>query len=82
MQKISNDQMLEMKHALGFHDDEKIIMDKSYRNRFYTNHNSVKWNDLVKKELANKSRGWEEDMAYFHVTDKGIKLLLENYNDK
>ena len=59
-----------MEHALGLSRKKK-----TYRNRFYTQKNDSDWDDLVDKGLAVKRKGWEDDMAYFHVTEKGAELL-------
>ena len=46
-------------------------------NRFYTEANNKDWNDLVNKGYATKRPGWEEDMAYFIVTQEGKQALNE-----
>lgn len=45
--------------------------------RFYTDSDNQNWNDLVKKVFATKHPGWEDDMAYFRVTEEGRKALEE-----
>jgi hypothetical protein len=44
-------------------------------NRFYTESDNNDWNDLVDKGFAVKRPGWEDDMAYFVVTDEGKNAL-------
>lgn len=44
-------------------------------NRFYTEADNSFWNELVEKGFATKRPGWEDDMAYFKVTDKGKEAL-------
>ncbi|MBO1515580.1 hypothetical protein [Metabacillus bambusae] len=63
-------QIENMKHALGLPRSKK-----PYRNRFYTESDDKSWNDLVEKGLAGKRSGWEEDMSYFYVTEKGLDFL-------
>jgi hypothetical protein len=70
LENISAQQLEEMKHALGLG-----RVKKPYRNRFYTEATDANWNDLVDKGLAKKSKGWEEDMAYFHLTIEGARLV-------
>lgn len=48
-------------------------------NRFYTNADDENWNDLVNKGFATKGGGWENDMAYFRVTEEGKQALNETY---
>ena len=64
-----------MLHALGLETGDNI--DKSYHNRFYTNTMDMNWGDLVRNGFAEKSKGYVKNMAFFHVTDKGIKHLRE-----
>ena len=47
-------------------------------NRFYTDSNSKNWNELVEKGFASKHPGWEEDTAYFRLTDRGKEALKIN----
>lgn len=47
------------------------------QNRFYTERTDPDWNDLVTKGLASKHPGWEEDMAYYRVTEEGRKVYGE-----
>jgi DNA-binding PadR family transcriptional regulator len=44
-------------------------------NRFYTEADDNNWNELVEKGFATKHRGWEDDMAYFRVTNEGKEAL-------
>ena len=69
---ITNVQREEMKHALGLNYGKKIT-----RNNFYTDADDADWNDLVEKGYAVKRNGWDDESAYFHITDAGKKLILE-----
>lgn len=68
--KITELQREEMRHALG--------LDRSpepTRNNYYSDADDKEWNDLVEKGYAIKRPGWDDESAYFHVTDEGKKLL-------
>jgi hypothetical protein len=68
--KITESQRKQMEHALGLNKDPK-----HGRNYFYTRANHPDWNDLVEKGLAGKRSGWDDDAAYFFVTEEGKNLL-------
>lgn len=70
LDNISNEQLEQMKHALGLPRSKK-----PYRNRFYIDSNNALWNDLVEKGFATKHGGWEEDMAYFRLTFEAAKTV-------
>lgn len=67
---ITETQREEIRHALGLNYSNKIT-----RNNFYTESDDAEWNDLVEKGYATKHRGWEDDMAYFRVTDAGKEMV-------
>lgn len=73
LEQVSDLQLEEMKHALGLPRSKK-----PYRNRFYTESNDKNWDDLVQKGFATKHRGWEDDMAYFQVTNEAVQLICPN----
>lgn len=66
---VSTSQFEKMKHALGLN-----YGDKQTRNAFYCNANDPEWNDLVEKGLARKKPGWDDEQAYFILTDTGINV--------
>lgn len=70
MSQITEVQKEEMKHALGLNYDQKET-----RNYFYTDADDKEWNDLVEKGFARKRPGWDDESAYFSVTDEGKKML-------
>jgi hypothetical protein len=43
--------------------------------KVYTEANDQHWNELVGKGFATKHRGWEDDMAYFRVTNENKAAL-------
>ncbi|MGE7623571.1 hypothetical protein ACQKMD_11050 [Viridibacillus sp. NPDC096237] len=61
--QLNKYQLIDMGHALR------------NGNRFYTEANNQNWNDLVKEGFATKHPGWEENMAYFRVTEDGKKAM-------
>jgi hypothetical protein len=63
MKKMNKGQFQEMEHAIN------------NGNRFYTESDDKNWNELVEKGFAIKRPGWEDDMAYFRVTDEGKQAL-------
>jgi hypothetical protein len=67
---ITDIQIDQMKHALGLN-----YSKTQTRNYFYSDADDPEWNDLVEKGLAVKRPSWDEESAYFHVTEKGINLL-------
>jgi len=73
-------------HSLGWshirwYEKEKIN-EKSYRNYFYTNKDTVDYpfiESLIDKGIMSISgKGWDSDSAYFSVTDKGISCAREH----
>lgn len=42
---------------------------------FYSDFNDANWNELVEMGLATKHRGWDDDSAYYKVTEAGKKAL-------
>lgn len=76
---VSDEQLNEMKHALGL--DYKR---KPYRNRFNINSNDEKWNDLVNKKLACKGDLVEKDgNCYFWLTKFGAEYAYgKSMSDK
>ncbi|AQT85672.1 hypothetical protein ERICIV_00870 [Paenibacillus larvae subsp. larvae] len=74
MNEITEKQREEMKHALGLN-----YSDEPTRNYFYTDSNDTAWNDLVKKGLARKRNGWDDESSYFHLTDKGISMVTNTW---
>lgn len=70
MSQITEVQREEIKHALGLN-----YSDKETRNYFYTDANDPEWNDLVEKGYAKKGKGWDDESAYFFVTEEGKKLI-------
>ncbi|MNW53468.1 hypothetical protein D3C74_310300 [compost metagenome] len=70
MNDLTEVQREEMRHALGLNYDKKPT-----RNYFYTDADDSDWNDLVEKGYARKRPGWDEESAYFSVTDEGKKVL-------
>jgi len=79
MIRLTDTQIEEMKHALGLN-----YSKTKTRNYFYTDADDREWNDLVEKGFAVKRKGWDEESAYFHVTDAGIAYLagLEEPKDE
>lgn len=68
--KISEQQLKEMKHALGL-DYQK----KPYRNRYHTNKNNENWNDLISKKLAIKTcENINDERGYFRLTKFGAEF--------
>lgn len=45
--------------------------------RFYTEKVDRVWNGLIEKGYAVAGGGWEEDMAYFFVTEEGKAAYLQ-----
>jgi hypothetical protein len=74
---ITKSQKARMKHALGLNKDPK--QDRNY---FYCSTKSLEWEDLVEKGLATKDPGWDEESAYYRVTEKGINLIQEGTQDE
>ncbi len=70
MNDLTEVQREEMRHALGLNYD-----DKPTRNYFYTDSDDSDWNDLVEKGYASKRLGWDEESAYFSVTEEEKKVL-------
>jgi hypothetical protein len=68
--KITDSQREQMEHALGLNRDPKPT-----RNNYYTDADDRDWNDLVEKGYAVKRKGWDDESAYFHVTDEGKKVI-------
>ncbi|MCM3257121.1 hypothetical protein M3664_04900 [Paenibacillus lautus] len=68
--KITDSQRKQMEHALGLNKDPK--QDRNY---FYASSGNADWDDLVDKGYAVKRPGWDDESAYYHVTDEGKKLL-------
>lgn len=56
---------------------DNMIHSLKNQNRFYTEENDSNWNDLVSKGYATKHPGWEDDMAYFRVTELGKEALVK-----
>lgn len=71
MPKVTESQIKQMKHALGLN-----YSKKKTRNYFYCGADNREWNDLVEKGLATKRPGWDDESAYFHVTEAGIELVM------
>ncbi|MGJ9460090.1 hypothetical protein [Oceanobacillus sp. CF4.6] len=44
-------------------------------NRFYSGTDDKNWNELVEGGFATKHPGWEDDKAYFRVTNEGKEAL-------
>ncbi|WP_251862421.1 hypothetical protein [Clostridium sp. Marseille-Q2269] len=80
--EVSEEQINEMKHALGLNHEKK-----PYRNKFYCSSNDEKWDDLVNKGLAEKGSDCEENRCYFLVSKLGVAFILgrsisiKRYND-
>jgi hypothetical protein len=70
MIRLTDTQIEEMKHALGLN-----YSKTQTRNYFYTDADDREWNDLVEKGFAVKRKGWDEESAYFRLTDEGIAYL-------
>ncbi|GAK41931.1 hypothetical protein TCA2_4423 [Paenibacillus sp. TCA20] len=68
--ELTKTQRDQMRHALGlnYHEHET-------RNHYFTRANNADWNDLVHKGYASKRPGWDDEDAYFSVTDQGRKAL-------
>ncbi len=60
---MNRTQVVDMEHALN------------NGNRFYTDATDKSWLELESNGLATRHKGWEEDMAYFCVTEKGEEAL-------
>lgn len=77
--KITDEQLKEMRHSLGLN-----YKKKPYRNRFFTHCDDEKWNDLVSKKLACKSKRVEEDgNCYFWLTKFGVEYTYgKSMSDK
>jgi hypothetical protein len=67
---VSEEQLKEMKHALGL-DYKK----RPYRNRYYCSIHNTNWNDLVEKNYAKKLQGWDSDSAYYKLTYEATKAV-------
>lgn len=77
MVKVTESQLEEMQHALGLNYDKKQT-----RNYFYTDADDREWNDLVSKGLAMKRRGWDDESAYFILTEEGIIVATSKEESK
>lgn len=71
--EVSEEQLEEMRHALGLN-----YQKKPFRNYFFINHENKNWNDLVKKGLAIKSddepNSWGS--IYFWLSKQGVEYVL------
>lgn len=67
---VTERQIKMMKHALGLN-----YSTEQTRNYFYCETNNPEWNDLVAKGYATKLRAWDDESAYFRVTEEGIRLI-------
>lgn len=70
--QISEEQLRMMKHALGLNKGKEQT-----RNYFYTSSTHEEWNDLVRRGLAMKRSGWDDDNSYYFVTEEGKALIIE-----
>jgi len=68
--EITKLQREEMEHALGLNKSPVQT-----RNNFYDDADDKSWNDLVEKGLARKRPGWDDESAYFIMTQEGIDLI-------
>lgn len=68
--KTTESQREQMRHALGLN-----YSNEQTRNYFYTDGNDPEWNDLVDKGYASKRNGWDDDSAYYFVSEEGKKLV-------
>ncbi|OAB26236.1 hypothetical protein PMSD_25990 [Paenibacillus macquariensis subsp. defensor] len=69
--KITESQLEQMRHALGLN-----YSNEQTRNYFYTDANDPEWNDLVTKGYAIKRNGWDDESAYYYVSEEGKELVL------
>ncbi|MCI3922450.1 hypothetical protein MO973_19645 [Paenibacillus sp. TRM 82003] len=71
MPEITESQIEQMKHALGMN-----YAKLPTRNFFYCELDDPEWNDLVEKGFAYKRPGWDDESAYFYVTEAGVNHIF------
>jgi len=69
--QVTERQLDQMRHALGLNYGKEMT-----RNNYYTDSDDLEWNDLVEKGYAVKRSGWDDESAYYHVTDEGKNIVL------